>query len=95
VFDLIKDRLTSKPEDFTEELKLLNTYRSVFFTPEGRQVLAHLLTDMGLFNELEATEYEVSQHNVGIRLLARLGIIRPNNIQEIVNALMDLPVKLT
>lgn len=93
MFDSIKDRLTDKPESLTEEVKLLNAYRSVFFSPEGRQVLAHLLTDLGIFNELEATEYEVGQHNAGIRILARLGIIKGDNIQAMVDALLDLPVK--
>jgi hypothetical protein len=95
MFDTIKDRLTIKSEPVNEEIELLNAYRGVFYSPEGRQVLAHLLTDLGIFNELEATEHEVSQHNAGIRILTRLGIIRANNIQNIVNALLDLPVKLT
>ena len=95
MFDSIKERLTEKPETISEEIKLLNAYRSVFFHPEGRQVLAHLLTDLGLFNELEATEDEVATHNASIRILTRLGIIKADNIQAIVDALMDLPVKLT
>ena len=95
MFDSIKERLTVKPESLTEEMRLINAYRSVFYSPEGRLVLAHLLTDLGLFNELEATEDEVGQHNAGIRILVRLGIIRPNNIQNIVNSMLDLPIKLT
>jgi hypothetical protein len=95
MFDSIKERLTVKPESLTEEMKLINAYRSVFYSPEGRQVLAHLLTDLGLFNELEATEDEVGQHNAGIRILVRLGIIRAENIQTIVNSLLDIPIKLT
>jgi hypothetical protein len=95
MFDDLKERLTDKKPDNTEALKLINAYRSVFFTPEGRQVLTHLLVDLGVFNELEATEYEVAQHNAGIRILTRLGIIRGNNIRAIVDALVDLPVKLT
>ena len=96
MFKEIKERLkNSEPETITEELKVLNAYRSIFYPPEGRQVLAHLLTDLGLFNELEATEDEVAQHNAGIRILTRLGIIKAGNIQAIIDALMDLPVKLT
>ena len=95
MFDSIKDRLTAKPESLSDDLKLLNAYRSVFFSMEGRQVLAHLLTDLGIFNELEAAEDEVATHNAGIRILTRLGIIRAENIQAIVDALMGLPVKLT
>ena len=95
MFDSIKDRLNPKPETDLEGIKLLNAYRSVFYSPEGRQVLAHLLTDLGIFNELEATGEEVAIHNAGIRILVRLGIIRAENIQNIVNALLELPVKLT
>jgi chromosome segregation ATPase len=95
MFDSIKERLTVKPESLTEEMKLINAYRSVFYSPEGRQVLTHLLVDLGVFNELEATEDEVGQHNAGIRILTRLGIIRANNMQNIVSTLLDLPVKLT
>jgi hypothetical protein len=97
MFESIKDRLTGdkNPNDL-EALKLLNAYRSVFAgSLEGSQVLAHLLTDLGLFNELQANEEEVSLHNAAIRILARLGIINGKNIQAIIDALLDLPVKLT
>lgn len=95
MFETIRDRLKINDEVNLEELKVLNAYRSVFHTPEGKQVLAHLLTDLGLFNELEPSEYEVAQHNAGIKILQRLGIIRAENIQSIIDALMNLPVKLT
>ena len=95
MFDELKKRINPASPKITEELKLLNAYRSVFYPPEGRQVLAHLLTDLGLFNELEATENEVANHNAGIRILSRLGIIKAENVQAIVDRLLDIPVKLT
>ena len=94
MFDEIKERLNPNPKGLSAEGQLINYYRNVFNTDEGRVVLAHLLTDLGLFNELEATEEEVARHNAAIRILRNLGIIRPSNIAPMVNSLMDLPVKL-
>lgn len=76
-----------------EALKILETYRSVFGTPEGRLVLSHMLVELGVFNEITDSEGEVELHNFGIRLLAKLGVIKPENVQNIADSLMNIPVR--
>lgn len=92
MFDEIKERLTPKIKKVTPEQEITNAYRRTFESLEGRLVLAHLLTDLGVFNELEPTDEEVANHNAGIRILARLGIIKAENIQAIIDSLMKINV---
>lgn len=67
-------------------------YRSVFngesTKAEGQELLAHLLVDMGYFNEIE-TEEERILHNYAQKIVKRVGIIQADTIDQYVAKLLE------
>jgi len=49
-------------------------YRSVFGTPEGQRVLAHMLQDMGFFADNVNTEEQMILFNYAKTILRRCGV---------------------
>jgi hypothetical protein len=72
--------------------KVIDYYRDCFSTPSGKRVLAHLLADMGYFdNNLKSPE-EVAVANYAKTLLVRLGIIGTQNLDYFANMFINAPV---
>lgn len=73
--------------------KLIMTYRRVFNTADGREVLRDLLNDMEFFADSEAmsSEWQVEKERMARRILAKCGVWRPDNTRHLVGALMGLP----
>ena len=72
-----------------------NAYRAVFLdTPEGRSVLAHILTTLGYFNTVD-NETERVQRNVGVWVLSMLGVTEMSNINYFISQLVRIPIEET
>jgi hypothetical protein len=65
----------------------------VFTTHEGRVVLKHILTELGLFDIVQDTEAERARADYAKRLLFILGIWKPESISGVVDALLNLSIK--
>lgn len=74
-------------------------YRRIFSSVEGKMVLSDILIDLCYFDETE-DENNVSKEeknylrNYANKLLRKCGVLRSENIELIVNALMKLPLKI-
>jgi hypothetical protein len=64
-------------------------YREVFGTRVGREVLGHMLVELGFFNEIVTDEQKVLA-NYSRHLLKLMGVLQPKNINDITDALMNI-----
>ena len=84
----IKDLLNKKNDNNSaDEVKRL--YREVFGTRSGREVLAHMLVELGFFNEIVTDEQKVLA-NYSRHLLKLMGVLQPKNVNDITDALMNV-----
>jgi len=72
-------------------LKLL--YRRVFGTPDGKRVLAHVLTELGFFDTAVQDEREMGRQDYARRLLWLIGVTDEQNIMGIVDGLLNQPLR--
>lgn len=73
---------------------LSDKYRKVFGDPIGREVLADILT-MTHFGETLNPDnpVKVSEYNVGIAILAKMGVFSAGTRPDVVNALAAISPK--
>jgi hypothetical protein len=73
----------------SEEEKIRDIYRTTFSSPEGREALMYILTDLGFF---DATKDDVGQalRNFAVRLLEQMGILHETNAEHIVEQFFKL-----
>lgn len=70
----------------------IKDYRECFSTAAGKKVLAHLLADMGFFDDNVKPE-EIILQNYARKILKNLGILHIENVQGMVEKLFELPIK--
>jgi hypothetical protein len=78
--------------DPKEELTIRLLYRRVYETPDGRRVLAHVLTELGFFDTDVKDEREMGRQDYARRLLWMLGITDHENINRVIDSFLKLPV---
>lgn len=76
-----------------DRIMLQDAYRRVFGTPEGRIVLGHMLVELHFLDEVVDNSEEQGLANYARRLLKNCGIWNELNVNEIVNAFMDIHPK--
>jgi extradiol dioxygenase family protein len=81
---LLSKKIVSNSDD---EIKRM--YREVFGTRIGREVLAHMLVELGFFNEIVTDEQKVLA-NYSRHILKIMGVLQPKNINDITDALMNI-----
>ena len=69
-------------------------YRDCFSTPSGKRVLAHLLADMGFFDNTIKTQEELAVCNYAKTILVRLGVVGTQNLDYFANMFVNAPVIL-
>lgn len=77
--------------------ELAARYRALFTGGAGLEILAHLLTELGLFATLVDSD-AVATHNFAIKMLTDMGVLKPNNVgqlglkdvRKIIGALMSI-----
>ena len=69
-------------------------YRDCFGSDSGKKVLAHLLADMGFYDDNIQTVDEMAVSNYARRILKRLGIIGTENLDYYSNMFINAPVIL-
>lgn len=74
--------------------ELIAQYRKVFSSPEGQQVLVHIMYDLGVFTEISGADEDIALKNYGIRLMNILGGGDPSsyNIKDFMYKLMKQPL---
>lgn len=82
--------LQNKPEKSHND-EVRDAYREVFGSERGQEVLAHMLAELGYFNEIVSTPQDTTLMNYARRLLKIMGVLQPSNIPLLVNELMRLP----
>jgi hypothetical protein len=83
----LKNIAMNKPP--SERDMLQESYFLTFSTLPGKAVLAHMLVELHTFDEVVGEE-EVALSNYGRRLLAQIGIVREENIDEIVDSYIGM-----
>jgi hypothetical protein len=75
--------------------ELIGLYRAVFSTPKGKEVLTHMLFDLGVFVHISDDPEDIALRNHGNRLLKILSGGEPtkDNIQNFAMRLMNQPIK--
>ena len=73
---------------------LIQAYRTTFSTRAGKEVLKHMLYDLGAFQETSEFNEDVVLKNYGTRLLKILagGEIGEDGIDQFINRLMKQPL---
>jgi hypothetical protein len=76
--------------------------RETFRTPEGREALAFIITDLGFFDEAKTPSGELLTGEAAIRanalrdyarrMLEMMGVFHEGHARELVNQIIDLPV---
>jgi len=89
-----RDIITS----FLPENKQRELYRKIFSSVEGKKVLTDILIDLCYFDEIEdddkvSKEEKSYLRNYANKLLRKCGVIRSENVELIVNALIKMPIK--
>ena len=79
-----------EPDDDPEKI-LKQKYRHVFINnPLGREVLSDILLTFCHYGQfLEFTHKEIAEHNVGVSILIRCGIMDGDNIENSLNGLFN------
>ena len=66
-------------------------YRYVFSSPMGREVLADLLFLCHLFDVPDSNNpQKCGEQGIGIGILGRCGILGPNSMRDVINALLNV-----
>ena len=75
---------------------LIGQYRQIFSSRNGKDVLAHMVFDLGVFTQTSDTPEDVALRNYGMRLLSILGGDNPpskNAIDVFVKNIMKQSLK--
>lgn len=72
----------------SEQITLQDKYREIFSTGAGRDVLADILVNFCHFGCFLKSEKEVAEYNVGISILAQMGIIAKGKVLDFVNKII-------
>ena len=83
----LKSFLIGEKEELPD--KLHEDYFKTFSSPHGQAVLGHMLIELHVFDELIDNQ-EAVLSNYGRRLLSHIGIVREENIKEIVKLYMNV-----
>lgn len=73
-----------------EAWELMLTYRRVFATLDGQEVLKDMLFDLKFFDTVD-TMADAQLHNFGKKLLFKAGIMQDFQVEDIVKAFLSLP----
>ena len=77
-------------EGYTEEfLEVRRKYRNCF--TQHPEVLEHLLTELGLFQDIPSDPAAVALRNYGMRLLDIIGANDESNIRGVVRMYLNVP----
>ena len=74
-----------------EEKEIQQKYRNVFSSPEGKEVLTHLLSLLHFFDEM-VVEDDIVLRNFAYKLLGILGIWQSMNASRIVETFLRMPI---
>jgi hypothetical protein len=79
--------LHNKPEE-----NVRNKYRAIFLSPMGLDVLADILQVCHFGCTLDPdNKVQVSEHNVGVMILAKCGVFSEDRLQDAIRALCSMP----
>lgn len=68
------------------------TYRRVFNTKDGRKVLAHMLTELQFFSEIDSDDVKsLTEQNYAKHLLSILGVYQAENVERVVETFLTFP----
>ena len=88
IYDIINREAEREEKDKEFRAK----YRTVFGNSIGQDVLADILL-MTHFGCFLTTETERLEYNIGMALLSRMGILSPENRENVIRALMSVTPK--
>jgi DNA-binding MarR family transcriptional regulator len=68
------------------------TYRRVFNTKDGKKVLAHMLTELQFFSEIDTNDVKsLVEQNYAKHLLSLLGVYQAENVERVVETFLVFP----
>jgi hypothetical protein len=82
--------ISEKDDAAQKDYERILTYRRVFGTPDGKEVLLDIMEILGLNSSIESEE-QAALHNAAVAILSRAGIFRPWNGVEYIDALFTIP----
>ncbi len=88
--DALKDLIKEAQIDPDEQLK--QKYRHIFINSEmGREVLRDILLTFCHYGQfLEFNQKAIADHNVGVSILIRCGVLDGDNIEKSLNGLFNV-----
>jgi len=90
----VQHRQTYSPEELEAEKKFrkkASVYRHVFSGPQGVTVLVDILNDLHYYDTERADEETAILKRAANGILAKMGILQPENMWLIVEALEKVP----
>ena len=78
--------------DFDDARTLVQAYKNCFNSSAGKQVLAHMLFEMGYFSDSIEDPGEVAVRNFAARLVARLSGFDDNVIKAAIRQVVAAPL---
>ena len=79
-----------------ERKKIINKYRKVLLSPLGREVLIDILTMCHFGQTLDSANlHQIAEYNVGVAILAKLGIFAEGTMMNLLNAMATVMPNFT
>lgn len=73
---------------------MIDKYRALFLTPLGREVLTDILFELRFGCSIDfQNPLQVTQHNVAVMLLNKLGILAYGTLNDVVDSLASVSPK--
>jgi hypothetical protein len=72
----------------------INTWREVFGTENGKEVLAKLLTILGHFSTSNASAAESALENIAKLILAEIGVWHAEQLRSTTRAYLEIPPRI-
>lgn len=76
-----------------ETRKVIEKYRSVFGTRDGRTVFTHMLQELGFFDPDPGNDFDRGQQDFAKRLLRLCGVWDSRNTRDMVDAFFKITIK--
>lgn len=86
--DVLKRLREALTEDIGHDIEAVD-YMLMFSSVAGQRVLAHMLYEHHVFEEI-TDEEEMARRNVVVRMLARAGIFKEDNMPLLAKALLEV-----
>lgn len=74
--------------------EIIRLYRRVFSSPEGKEVLHHMMIELGFYDNLTGDDpHAIARQNYARRILRLCGIWNVDMTEEVLQSFFDIAIK--